>query len=491
MAGNFLTGNVPNSIKNFQYLEGLELYDNSLFGKIPSSIGNLTRLSTLLLSMNNFEGRIPMSLRKCKSLEELDLSSNKLIGAIPAQLFGALENLFLLKLSHNSFTGLLPTDIGSLKNLVELYVDHNNFYGEIPKELGESSQLTIIIMQRNSFQDSIPKSLGYLKALQTLDLSFNNLSGVIPGELAKLPFLVSLNLSFNQLEGEVPKEGVFRNVSGFSFFQNKKLCGGIPETKLPRCFSEKKKVLSTKVIIAIILSILLGSIFTMMLFYLCLRRKSGRGLIPVALFEDGYLRLSYKELLEATQGFASSNLIGSGSFGSVYKGVFHQQEKPVAVKVLNLQNHGAARSFKAECKALRKVRHRNLLKIITSCSSIDYKGNDFKALVFEFMPNGSLDSWLHEQLESRYLDLAQRLNIAVDVANAIDYLHHDCETLIVHCDLKPTNVLLEDDMVAHVSDFGLARLLSIEIGNISSDQTNSSMLKGTIGYVAPGEFSSC
>ena len=79
-----------------------------------------------------------------------------------------------------------------------------------------------------------------------------------------------------------------------------------------------------------------------------------------------------------------------------------------------------------ECKALIKVRHRNLLKIMTSCSSIDYEGNDFKALVFEFMPNGSLESWLHEQHESRYLNLAQRLDIAVDVANAMDYLHHDC-----------------------------------------------------------------
>ncbi|XVF83940.1 hypothetical protein PTKIN_Ptkin16aG0534800 [Pterospermum kingtungense] len=73
------------------------------------------------------------------------------------------------------------------------------------------------------------------------------------------------------------------------------------------------------------------------------------------------------------------------------------------------------------------------------------------------MTNGSLESWLHEQLEARYLNLAQRLNIALDVANAIDYLHHDCEMLIVRCDLKHTNVLLDDDMVAHVADFGLVR----------------------------------
>ncbi|XVF83060.1 hypothetical protein PTKIN_Ptkin16aG0102100 [Pterospermum kingtungense] len=487
MGVNLLTGEIPKSIGKLQNLEELHLPANSFSGKIPSSIGNLTRLSTLVLTINNFEGRIPTSLRRCKRLQIMALPRNKLIGSTPDQLFSAFESLIGLDLSHNSFTGLLPSDIGTLKNLVELKVDHNNFFGEIPKEIGDSSQLTIVFMQRNSFQGSIPKSLGYLRDLQNLDLSNNNLSGVIPSELGKLPFLVSLNLSFNQLEGEVPNNGIFKNVSGFWFFHNKKLCGGIPELKLPKCFSEKKKkVLSTKVIITMILSILLSSLLVVLLVYRFRRRKSGRGLIPVALFEDRFLRLSYKDLLEATQGFASSNLIGSGSFGSVYKGVLRQQEKPVAVKVLNLQNHRAARSFKAECKALRKVRHRNLLKIITSCSSIDPQGNDFKALVFEFMPNGSLESWLHEQNESRYLDLAQRLDIAMDVANAIDYLHHDCGMLIVHCDLKPTNVLLDDDLVAHVADFGLAKMMSSETaGNISSDQTSSSMLKGTIGYVAP------
>ncbi|XVF24073.1 hypothetical protein REPUB_Repub13aG0095600 [Reevesia pubescens] len=480
---NLLVGEIPISTTNLQNLEGLYLGGNRITGKIPSSIGNLSRLSLLDLSANNFEGSIPLSIRNCKNLQQLDLSQNKLNDSISYQLFGAFENLFSLKLSHNSFSGLLPSDLGNLKNLVDLYVDNNNFFGEIPNTLGESLGLTILFMHKNSFQGNIPQSFASLRSLENLDISYNNLTGTIPPELQKLPFLVSFNLSFNQLEGEVPKRGVFKNVSGFSFYGNKRLCGGVPEIELPKCFSGK--VFSTKVIIAMILSILLGSILAVFLVYLSWRRKPGRGLIPIALFGDGYLRISYKDLLEATQGFASSNLIGCGSFGFVYKAVLHQQEKPVAVKVLNLQNHGAARSFMAECKALRKVRHRNLLKIITSCSSIDYQGNDFKALVFEFMPNGSLESWLHEKSGSRYLNLVKRLDIAIDVGNAIDYLHHYCQTLIVHCDLKPTNVLLDDDMVAHVSDFGLAKLLSSDTNNIGFDQTSSSMIKGTIGYIPP------
>nr|KJB62783.1 hypothetical protein B456_009G436300 [Gossypium raimondii] len=491
MKGTFISGEIPISIGNLQNLEGLYLGFNHLSGKIPSSIGNLSRLSDLDLSNNKFAGAIPLSLKQCTNLQKLDLSTNNLNGSTPYQLFGAFERLIYLNLSHNSFTGSLPSDMRNMKNLVEFYVHNNNFHGEIPLTLVESLELTTLFMQKNSFHGTIPQSFASLRALENIDLSNNNLSGTIPPELQKLPFLVRLNLSFTQLEGAVPKKGVFKNATGFSFFGNKKLCGGIPKLQFPKCFSEKPKekgkVLSTKTIIAIIISILLGSILVVLLVYHSLRHKARRGtFMPSSLFDNGCLRLSYKQLLECTHGFASSNLIGTGSFGSVYKGVIYQHEKPVAVKVLNLRNHGAARSFIAECKALRKIRHRNLLKIITSCSSIDYQGNEFKALVFEFMPNGSLESWLHEQHDqSRYLNFAQRLDIAIDMANAIDYLHHGCETMVVHCDLKPSNVLLDDDMVAHVADFGMAKLLSTVTSNIGSDQTSSSVIKGTIGYVAP------
>ena len=116
---------------------------------------------------------------------------------------------------------------------------------------------------------------------------------------------------------------------------------------------------------------------------------------------------------------------------------------------------------------------------------MDNRGSDFKALVFEFMPNGNLDSWLHH--ESRNLSFRQRLDIAIDVANALDYLHHQCQTPIVHGDLKPSNVLLDDNMVAHVGDFGLTKLIPEATEISSSDhQTGSALLMGSIGYVAPG-----
>ncbi|KAB1671207.1 hypothetical protein, partial [Gossypium barbadense] len=499
MEGTFIAGEIYISIGNLQNLEGLYLGFNHLSGKIPSSIGNLSRLSDLDLSNNKFAGAIPLALKQCTNLQKLDLSTNNLNGSIPYQLFGVFERLIYLNLSHNSFTGSLPSDMRNMKNLVEFY----------------NLQL---FMQKNSFHGTIPQSFASLRSLENLDLSNNNLSGTIPPELQKLPFLVRLNLSFNQLEDtysallsdlrllslllawfsakalnlrkkSVASDFCFKKVTQQNLVQSSmnkakylqpfsELVFIGPQMSLPKCFSEKPKekgkVLSTKTIIAIIISILLGSILVVLLFYHSLRHKARRGtFMPSSLFDNGCLRLSYKELLECTHGFASSNLIGTGSFGFVYKGVLYQHEKPVAVKVLNLRNHRAARSFIAECKALRKIRHRNLVKIITSCSSIDYQGIEFKALVFEFMPNGSLESWLHEQHDqSRYLNFAQRLDIAIDMANAIDYLQHGCGTMVVHCDLKPSNVLLDDDMVAHVADFGLAKLFS-------------SGIKGTTGYVAP------
>jgi serine/threonine protein kinase len=207
--------------------------------------------------------------------------------------------------------------------------------------------------------------------------------------------------------------------------------------------------------------------------------------------------ISYAELQASTNDFSVNNLIGSDSFGSVYKGVLSSNGAIVAVKVLNLQLQGASKSFIGECNALRSLRHRNLLKIITACSSIDHQGNDFKSLVFEFMSNGSLDQWLYpkedEQHQYKRLSFIQRLNIAMDVAYALEYLHHHCETPIVHCDVKPSNVLLNEDMVAHVGDFGLAKFVFEASHNPSKNETLSESLsialKGSVGYIPPGTFS--
>ena len=133
------------------------------------------------------------------------------------------------------------------------------------------------------------------------------------------------------------------------------------------------------------------------------------------------------------------------------------KRKVVAVKVLNLETWGASNSFMVECEALRNIRHWNLLKVLITCSSVDFRGNDFKAVIFEVMDNGSLDAWLYpkenDQVKPRKLNLRQRLSVAIDVASALDYLPHHCGTPIIHCDLKPSNILLNGNMTAHGGDF--------------------------------------
>ncbi|CAM8992821.1 unnamed protein product [Rhodiola kirilowii] len=485
---NLLTGTIPLSIGNLANISSLSLYGNNLGGEIPSSIGNLTNLLNMNLSMNSLSGNIPAALGNCRGMLVIDVSRNLLHGNLPDDIFNQFQDLTLCDLSHNYFHGTFPSVFGKLINLNSLNASYNNFSGEIPAQLGESLGLEFIIMAENSFKGSIPPSLGSLKGLEWLDFSNNNLSGQIPKELSYIVGLKNLNLSFNQLEGEVP---LFKNLTKVSVKGNSGLCGGNLKPKLQPCKHHRRgNKISREVLIAITLSVVISvSLIVLLFIFFQCRRKHKKDNVDG--FVEGYQRVTYAELVKATDGFAESNLIGVGSFGEVYRGILDvdgEERKLIAVKVLNLSKHGAAKSFKAECKVLRSIRHRNLLRIITSCSSLDHKGNDFKALVLDFMPNGNVDDWLHfsgRQRETRVLTLARRLDIAIDVGFALDYLHNCCETPIVHCDLKPSNILLDEDMVAHVGDFGLAKLVHGDTGNLSGGESLSTAIKGTIGYVAP------
>ncbi|KAI7994951.1 putative LRR receptor-like serine/threonine-protein kinase [Camellia lanceoleosa] len=485
---NMLTGSIPESIGKLSMLEQLKLLLNNISGEIPSSIGNLTRLGILHIQNNMIEGSIPVSLGNCSNLQSITLGYNHLTGVIPQPIFG-LSSLIYLSLSQNYLTGLLPQEV-SLKNLGELFISENKLFGEIPPALGSCEVLELLNIKGNLFEGTIPTSFKQLRGLQILDVSRNNLSGQIPRFLAELPFLQNLNLSFNMFDGEVPDGGVFRNISAFSIVGNNRLCGGIKALQLPTCptkiLQERKRTFTPRVI-ALVATLTVSLLLVCFLAILYRTRRSRQQTSSTLAFQNQYLQLSYGELLQATDGFSTANLIGKGGHGSVYKGFLNSGELIVAVKVLNIHEHGANRSFVAECEALKNIRHRNLVKVITSCSSIDFKGNDFKALVFEFMTNGSLESWLHQSLpeqdDLKNLNFVQRLNIIIDVASALDYLHRHCEVAIIHCDLKPSNILLDDDLCAHVGDFGLARILSATISN--HQQSSSICIRGTVGYVAP------
>ncbi|XP_019155478.1 PREDICTED: putative receptor-like protein kinase At3g47110 [Ipomoea nil] len=486
---NLLSGVIPGEIGELQKLQKLYLGVNQFSGKIPPSLFNLTSLSSLYMDNNNLDGNIPSSVGNFWNLNELVLSSNRLTGTIPQQVFELPSLSKYLDLSSNSFTGFLSPAVGKLKTLNVFDVPGNKLWGKIPETIGDCLSLEYLDLHANLFEGKIPPSLVSLKNIKYLDLSNNKLTGEIPREFQKLPLLQYLNLSFNDLEGEVPKDGVFAVATNVSLLGNKNLCGGIPELKLPPCPVKKPKHRKHLKLLMIVLFTCVSVALVLASFLLLHWKKDKKKQSSKLSNVEKLSKIAYNDLHRATGGFSETNLIGSGSFGSVYKGRFEQGGKQTyAVKVLDLLKDGASKSFLAECKALRNIRHRNLVPILTCCSSCDFAGNEFKALVYEFMENGDLDTWLHNHstnARTNVLSVLQRLNIAIDVSSALHYLHDDCEPTVIHCDIKPSNILLDKDLVAHIGDFGISRLYSQIIENSSGEQTFSIGLKGSIGYVPP------
>uniref|UniRef100_A0A5B7BLY8 Putative Serine-threonine protein kinase, plant-type n=1 Tax=Davidia involucrata TaxID=16924 RepID=A0A5B7BLY8_DAVIN len=482
MSYNLISAEIPPELGQLEELQVLNLAGNHLSGKIPNSLGNLHKLTQIDLSGNNLLGSIPTIVEKFQNLLSMDLSNNKLNGSIPKEIFNLPSLSTYLSLSKNLLSGPLPQEVGILENVVTIDLSGNHLSGNIPNSIGNCKSLEELLMAKNMFSGNIPSTLGAVKALEILDLSSNKFSGPIPAVLQGLQTLELLNLSFNDLEGEVPSGGVFKNLSRVYLEGNPKLCLHLACDHRTR--SHRRRLILVRIIIAIATISALCFVIGLLLYI----RKSKAKIMPTSDFFKGQHQVvSYDELRLATGNFNQENMIGQGSFGLVYKG--HLREGiAIAVKVLDIERTGSWNSFFAECMALRNVRHRNLVKLITSCSSIDFRNMEFLALVYEFMSNGSLEDWItgkRRHANGEQWNVVGRLNVAIDIACAMDYLHHECEAPVVHCDLKPSNVLLDENMTAKVGDFGLARLLIKRTGDQHSISSTNN-LKGSIGYIPPG-----
>nr|DAD45177.1 TPA_asm: hypothetical protein HUJ06_003407 [Nelumbo nucifera] len=454
-SANELSGTIPPTIGGLKKLQRLYLSHNKIEGSIPDGLCSLVQLGELVLEDNKLSGHLPNCMGNLYRLKLLFIGSNMLISKIPQSLWN-LTDLLLLNLSHNSLEGDLAPEVGNLNLLEKLDVSSNRLTGNIQATIGNLQRLNYLSLSKNRFQGPIPQSLGNLLSLEFLDLSFNDLSDEIPTSLEKLFLLKYLNLSYNRLQGKIPGGGPFANFTVQSFLGNEALCGSGTKSFL------QKWILPT---IALVIIIVL---------FLSTKHRMSKSLAPPQVdppVQMGYRRIVHRELLHATNNFHAANLLGVGSFGSVYKATLSDGVM-VAVKVLNLQNERTLKSFSAECQVMRNVRHRNLVRIISTCSN-----HNFRALVMQFMSNGSLEKWLYS--DKHFLDLHQRINIMIDVACALEYLHHNYQETVVHCDLKPSNVLLDEDLVAYVGDFGIAKILT---ANKIAIQTNT---LGTMGYIAP------
>ncbi|XP_006663059.1 receptor kinase-like protein Xa21 [Oryza brachyantha] len=487
MRGNLFSGGIPNEIGNLRNLFVLSLARNKLSGEIPQSIGNLENLSELYLQENSLSGPIPSELANFKSLVMLNLSCNAFDGSIPPEILTISSLSESLDLSYNKLTGSIPPTIGALINLGSLNISNNQLSGEIPHALGECLHLESLRLEVNFLHGSIPESFMSLRGVTEMDISENNLSGAIPTFLETLTSLQLLNLSFNSFEGTVPTGGAFGNSSKVFLQGNKLLCTTkATMLQLPPCTSSTSNRKRNSLVISVVVPLALAAAILVACATITLFKKRTKCEDDDDIDQScmGLKKFSYAQLIKATNGFSSANLVGSGRFGKVYKGTLSSETHPIAVKVFKLDEIGAPKNFFSECEVLKNTRHRNLVRVISLCSSFDQMGRVFKALVLEYMANGNLESWLYSKYK-RPLSLGSRMTIATDIAAALDYLHNWCTPPLVHCDLKPSNVLLDGDMCAHVSDFGLAKFLCSDSSAMFNSLTSMAGPRGSLGYIAP------
>ncbi|XP_024960979.1 LRR receptor-like serine/threonine-protein kinase FEI 1 isoform X6 [Cynara cardunculus var. scolymus] len=371
---------------------------------------------------------------------------------------------------------------------------YNNFYGAIPPELGNCTELQGLFLQNNYLSGFIPTGLGNLSKLQILDISSNSLDGSIPTSVGQLRNLVNLNVSSNFLAGPIPTDGVLSQFGSNSFVGNSDLCGK-QINKLCKddvgsqqpAGNQNVKRNSGRLLISASATVGALLLVALMCFWGCfLYKKFGKndaqgiakdvsGVLiasgaSIVMFH-GDLPYSSKDIIKKLETLNEEHIIGAGGFGTVYK-LAMDDGNVFALKRIVKLNEGFDRFFERELAILGSIKHKYLVNLRGYCNS-----PTSKLLLYDYLPGGSLDEALHEKAEQ--LDWDACLNIIMGAAKGLAYLHHDCSPRIIHRDIKASNILLDGNLEARVSDFGLAKLLEDEESHITT------IVAGTFGYLAP------
>ncbi|XP_051125229.1 receptor-like protein kinase HSL1 [Andrographis paniculata] len=481
---NLLSGGIPATLAECRSLQRVRLGHNSLSGEVPAGFWGLPHVSLLDLAGNSFSGGISKTIAGASNLSNLILSANKFSGTVPDEI-GFLDTLLEISMDNNGFFGSLPSSIVNLGQLVKLYAQNNALSGKIPSGIHSWKKLNELNLANNQFSGDIPDEIGDLTVLNYLDLSENQLSGKIPVTLQNLK-LNRLNLSSNRLSGDIPPlyaKEMYRD----SFLGNLGLCGDIEGLCNGRDGAKSNSYMWLLRSMFVLAGFMLvaGVIWFYFKYKKFKKVKSSIDRSKWTLMSFHKLGFSEDEILDALD---EDNVIGSGSSGKVYKVVLSNGEA-VAVKKLwgrskttddpssdlekggNHQNDG----FDAEVDTLGKIRHKNIVKLWCCCTT-----RDCKLLVYEYMPNGSLGDLLHST-KAGLLDWPVRFKIAMDAAEGLSYLHHDCSPPIVHRDVKSNNILLDADYGARVADFGVATVVDANAKGTKS----MSVIAGSCGYIAP------
>ncbi|RCV13833.1 hypothetical protein SETIT_2G377800v2 [Setaria italica] len=431
-----------------------------------------------------------------------------------------------VQLSGNRLSGEIPPEIGAMRNLSLLHLDNNRLTGRLPTEISRLP-LVVLNVSRNIISGAIPSEIGRIRCLEMMDLSYNNFSGELPGSLSQLTELNRFNVSYNPLlYGNVPTTGQFGTFDEQSFLGDPLIsfprgAGKQPPPEAADAPAVRGRGMSPKTIaVWFLFSLLVAFVAGALVFFManlrarfpvdqepdpesfsCENPKCGSGKCSLQLstssppsgsssssstgcssaegvkvFQLCKTAFTYRDIVSATSNFSDDLVIGRGGYGVVYRGVL-PDGRTVAVKRLARPRDGdCEREFRAEMEVLADRMgsawpHPNLVTLYGWCLS-----GSAKILVYEYLDGGNLEALIPDTAAFGW---ARRLDTAIGVARALVFLHHECRPAVVHRDVKASNVLLDRDGRAKVTDFGLARVVR------PGDTHVSTVVAGTVGYVAP------
>ncbi|XP_073013940.1 probably inactive leucine-rich repeat receptor-like protein kinase At3g28040 [Typha latifolia] len=521
LKGNALNGSIPQALFNIA-MEVLDLSSNELTGTMPARSARLAEtLRWLDLSSNRITGTIPEEMALYFNLRYLNLSRNDLRTQLPPEL-GLFRNLSVLDLRSSALYGPIPGDLCDSGSLAVLQLDGNSLSGPIPDEIGNCSSLYLLSLSRNSLSGMIPATMSQLKKLEILKLEYNNLTGEIPQQLGSLDNLLAVNISHNRLIGRLPIGGAFQSLDQSALEGNLGICSplvtesckmNVPKPLVldPNAYthgngdnrvtfsspaiSRHRKFLSVSAIVAIsaALVIVLGVLLITLLNMSARRRiglfenalesicssstRSGCPAVGKMVFFGPRNNLRSEDLVGGAESLLSkATELGRGVFGTVYKASVGEGGIVSVKKLLTaniIQYHD---DFDREVRILGKARHPNLQSLKGY-----YWTPELQLLISDYSPFGSLHSRLHDDRESTPpLTWADRFKIALGTAKGLAYLHQSFRPPIIHYNVKPSNILLDENCNPKISDFGLARLLPKLDKHVIS-----SRFQGAMGYVAP------
>ncbi|KAL3684144.1 hypothetical protein R1sor_002166 [Riccia sorocarpa] len=399
----------------------------------------------------------------------------------------------------------LTCDKGFTPRVTSIKLSNYNLTGTIPQSIADMTALTDLWLDNNKIVGAIP-DLSTLTKLKTLHLQNNRMSGGIPSTLASLPSLKELFLQNNQFSGPIPAS-LNRNGLDLQTSGNVKLCASTENCPiLPVDLSGSNSTLGgggrkssgSGVVIGIAVGVAVAVIIVICLLVWCYckrwkkpstttdtqsgavqRNQTGSSTAsstagPGALLGKQARSFTLHEVEVATHNYKT--MIGQGGFGPVYYGRLADGTE-VAVKVNSETSSQGTTEFLNEVSLLSRVHHKNLVSLLGYCEE-----NQQQILVYEYMPNGTLREHLYGKDMKGRLNWRERVDIALNAAKGLEYLHNDCIPRIIHRDIKSNNILLSLKLLAKVADFGISRHTAEE------DDTSggvSTIVRGTTGYLDP------